>query len=468
MARDVKIDILAADKTGKAVVGAAKGFEGLANRVKAFGDEMIRSGQKTRSGLLGALTSVAATAVGVGAKIGGNLVSSIGSAVSGMGPYLQIALLVAGTIAALFAGPLIGAALAAGILLGVGAGVIGIGALIASKNPEVQAAAGKLGNTIKTVLTAATQSFVTPMAKSIERIRGFFLQIQPQLTSMFATVAPLIEPVTAAILLMVQRALPGFQQALGASVPLFNVLIAGLPKIGTALSTAFSKIASAGPGAELFLKDLIGFIADLIVSIGTVIGWLGKLYIRVNTAGEAIWKAMTTASTRASAALTFLRAAGSAAINGLSSRVRSAASAVRSALATLSAAARGGVGPFAAMASGIAAAFNRAVSAARAAANAVRSAVNAIKSAANAAKGATSGIGGIVGRLFTGQPGSFMPAYAGGPSFAASGRGSTEAPREISVNSTLSIDGPGLERYFRYVVRSEIDEAGRRAKVGRR
>lgn len=259
---------------------------------------------------------------------------SLASALSS-NPYVAAAgiALAVGIVAV--AAPAIGAGLAAALAAGAGLGVIAGGILLIKDDPLVKKAAGELGRTlfdvdteeIKTrykaaqdALTAALRSgnrdrikearanlaavqkeltkaeefnrknfslkdaagpLIQPVVNSLKIFQDAAQRIIPKIGEMFATLDPAIEPLAQGLVGLVEKALPGFQKLIEASVPILGVLAEHLPILGEAFSMFFSDVAGGEEGASQFLGDFLKWLAGFIVMTGKLIMWLSKAYVYV-------------------------------------------------------------------------------------------------------------------------------------------------------------------------------------------
>lgn len=435
MARNVEIDVIANDKTASAIRGASKNFDGLRKKVRETSDEGSSMGRKLASGFGSALTSLP-----------GMLVSVIGTAGT------------AGVAAAVAVGPLIGAALVAGILGALSVGLIGIGFLIVKSNPRIQKAMESTKKVIGNTLKDAAAPLIPEFEKAITFIGTAFKGAGPQLKEMFTAVKPLIMPLTQAFTELAKNALPGVITGLKASVPIILKIAEKAPAMGTAISKFFTIIAQYGPQAA----DLIGRVMDaitwLIPVIARVIGWITSFYSTMINAWRSIINAVRTGVSNASASFNAFIAAAGRAKDGVVSRFNSLVAVVRSIPGRIRSA-LGNLG-------GLLVAAGRALI--QGLINGINAMLGRVRSAIASVKSAVSGLGGIL--PFGGAPGGFQFAFAGGPGFAAgTGFGRTEPPRPITnVDVAVQIDGQSLDARTRTIVRGELNAQAHRARVGRR
>lgn len=177
--RDVKIDIIAEDNTGRATRSAAKNFE-----------KLERDTNKVLKGI-----------AEFGSDIAGSLGSTVSKAVTAAGPEVSAAIggvLVAGAVAA---APFIGAAITGAIIGGIGLGGVVGGFVLAAQDERVKSAFGAMKEDIGNQLKDAAEPFVDTSIRGIDQIgraiKGInFKQIFGDSAQ---NTAPLIDGITRAV-----------------------------------------------------------------------------------------------------------------------------------------------------------------------------------------------------------------------------------------------------------------------------
>jgi hypothetical protein len=212
------------------------------------------------------------TSAGVsgGNKMVSGITQSLESSASEIVPYLAIA--------AAAAAPAIGAAINAGVLLGLGGGGIAAGIALAARDPEVAGAGKAVGQHVLEGLTQAAESFKEPVINSVNILGSAFDRLQPRIQAIFSGLAPHVEQLATGIAGLFDRIGPGLQQAFTAAGPILDTLSAELPRLGSAMSSFFSSIAAGGPGATIFFRDLLVAVEGSLIGIGKLIEGLSKLY----------------------------------------------------------------------------------------------------------------------------------------------------------------------------------------------
>jgi hypothetical protein len=218
----------------------------------------------------------------------------LGSAMGSLPPMVSGPVAIAGAAIGLALAAAIGAAVAAGVLLAVGGGVLAAGIMQAVKDPKVGAAWKTFGERAKKALAGFSDPFKGPLIRAAKTFGDSLTRMAPTLKAMGQSMAPIIDKLAPALASMAEKALPGIQHAMEASKPLFDVLAEKAPEIGEAIGKFFDKMALAGPGAVLFLKDFIGWVIWLIGTLGNVILALSKIYEAVHSMWSSIKIAFAT------------------------------------------------------------------------------------------------------------------------------------------------------------------------------
>lgn len=261
---------------------------------------------------------------------------TLGSVLSGhlptifSNPYVLGAAATAGALMA----PAIGAGIAGGLIGGAGLGAIAGGLMLVADRPEIKKAATSLKNRFMDidttdleaqVLAAQERLAMARKSKNKDAIReakrdlrvlqadldkaqaynekNFSLKdaagplIQPAITAigifekaadriipklgkMFAQLdsSGAIQALATGLVGLVENALPGMMKLVEASGPFLVSLGPGLEELGAGIGFFAEQIALAGPDAQVFFRDLLGFLAGQIAMWGTIIRFLSKAY----------------------------------------------------------------------------------------------------------------------------------------------------------------------------------------------
>lgn len=124
----------------------------------------------------------------------------------------------------------------------------------------------------------ASPSFTQPLSDSIATLKAGFISLEPAIGQTFAAIAPAIAPLTTAFVAFVQGAMPGFLQMVTAATPFLITLTEKAAPFGAAMSQFFKDMATAEPGALVFMQDMIVFLADFLRASGATIIGLSTMY----------------------------------------------------------------------------------------------------------------------------------------------------------------------------------------------
>lgn len=225
-----------------------------------------------------------------GKEAGDGFATSMSDALSS-NPILAIGI----TAAVLAAVPAAGAALSNAILLGTGgAGLVG-GLVLAAKNPAVKAAYGEVGHSILSSLEHDATVLVQPMLYAARIVQDAFSRIEPGIGRIFQMLEPVVTRLATGFGGFLEKAMPGIEKAVSASIPLFNTLGAMLPGLGKVVGQALADLADDAPhiahdlvylvniaeGALLVTTKIVGFLADafdwLIHAVANVVHFLASV-----------------------------------------------------------------------------------------------------------------------------------------------------------------------------------------------
>jgi hypothetical protein len=250
--------------------GAGSGGRGLPGRTGEAGKDAEKEGRS-----IGDRMGRAAAGGFLDAFTGG--FRGLGSLVTA-NPVFGTAAIAIGIGLAVVAAPAFGAAFAAALIGGAGLGVIGLGAFLLKDDPQIKAAAGKLGKTASSTFKGAAQPLVEPFVNSMAILENLLVKIGPDLTEMFTAIAPAIVPLTRGFAGFVEGALPGFLELIKAATPFLMDLENSLPLFGEHIGKFLSIIADAGPGATAFFNDFLNLLGILLVAFGHFINVLAGMY----------------------------------------------------------------------------------------------------------------------------------------------------------------------------------------------
>jgi hypothetical protein len=184
--------------------------------------------------------------------------------------------------------PVIGAALSAAILTGLGLTGLAAGIALTIGDPQIKVAGKQLSGEIGMWLEdTAVAHFREPMLESMALLGAGFEKLEPRIQRVFAGLAPELEGLTDGLVQMADRAGPGLERAFAASVPLVRTLANDLPALGDAVSGMFDSFARSEPGAERFLHFFLTWLDGALRGVGYLTEGLSKIF-EVLTSGAGL------------------------------------------------------------------------------------------------------------------------------------------------------------------------------------
>jgi len=244
--------------------------------------KLFKSGDELKDleGLRKRLVSWAGDA---GQQGGQSFFKSFAASFEGAGQYMIPGLIAAGIAVS----PLIGAAINAALLSGVGLGGVALGIVGQIHDPRVQAAAGDFAHRFGAELRHDTAAFADPIIAGLATI-GDALRRALSSTD-FAGLAQTVGPLARGIAGLVEEMGPGMSEALRAARPLLIELAHLLPGIGQALTFMFHQMAASAEGTREGLRTLIFLIMGILGAIGLLLRVLATGYewfIKIGTAAS--------------------------------------------------------------------------------------------------------------------------------------------------------------------------------------
>lgn len=224
--------------------------------------------------------------------------------------------------------PAIASAIASGLLLALGGGVIALGIAAALRDPVIAGAAEELGAKFGELFSKFGEAFRGPLATVMERIAAFLTEIEPVVLHLAEVFAPIVEQLGISLVGALQNAIPGIVEAIEAAAPLLETLANKMPAIGQAVGDFFRYIADSGPEANQFFADLLDLIIWIIPKIGRLIEVIADWYGFTRRGIKAIigffgdlWDAIRSGISRARGFLRTLLNSVNAVINPIQSIV---------------------------------------------------------------------------------------------------------------------------------------------------
>lgn len=213
---------------------------------------------------------------GGGKKAGSSFADSFKAAFDGGLKDPKMAAVVVGLAAN--AAPAIAAVLNAGILAGLGGGAIAVGLATAAKDPRVAKAGSDLSTNFLQTMTSATEPFVEPMIRGLNRLQSTVTDIGPDLHDVFAGLAPSVDKLFAGVDGLVRKALPGLKKGLEGAAPVLDAISAGLPAMGKAIGDFFAIMATDSKRMAGDMKILMGATSGAIFATAVAVKFLSTVF----------------------------------------------------------------------------------------------------------------------------------------------------------------------------------------------
>lgn len=190
-------------------------------------------------------------------------------------PMQAKAAIVGGILLAL---PLISGALATAVSGAIGAGVAGLGILLAFQFEEVQTKAIGIFTDLREFLAKVAQPFVAETLAGLDRIGLAFMDWGPQLRRIFAIGADFVEPLERGILGALDKFIGSISKIAPKLLPFVDELSDGFEIISESLGDFLEILASTGEDGQVAFRDLIHLTSDFIINLAYLIKALAEVY----------------------------------------------------------------------------------------------------------------------------------------------------------------------------------------------
>ena len=276
----------ALDDLGTTMEGLDKKIEDQKAHVRELGAEYARTGDKdvfaalrNSRGALANLTSVRKelTDLGdAGDEVGPKLAKSLKDAGKKGGDGLYAGMLegkaqmmIAGVgLAAVFAGSLNAALMAAGA-----GGAVGLGALLLKEEPKVIDSAMRMATAVKATLADAAAPMIGPFVDVLGQIQSRMGHLGPTLRETFSAAAPLVEKLVDTLFGLVEGVLPAFNRMVGSSGPVLDALAVGAASVGETVGEMLDIMTADPQKAAESLTALI----QTVNALGLVVAWTFRI-----------------------------------------------------------------------------------------------------------------------------------------------------------------------------------------------
>lgn len=288
MANEVQITIKAKDDTSGAFASVKRNATGLNAVFDSVSSAADKSFSKIKDSLNKALSGGGNDSSAMGRKVGTELVGGMATAVvsgasevgnamtrvmsgaaSGavstpvIGPIITAGLIAALVAAAVIVGPIVGAALGGAIVLGFGAGLVGLGAVLLLQNEKLKAEFSKTWTEIKSIMTEAFQPLIPVLRTVMDVAKGLAKEFAPVIKSAMELAKGPLQSFVKDLGKSFSELKPSIEPMMKAFTDLLNVIGPQLPGIFSQVSEAISGLAVAVSAN----KDGIGLIFTTLLQL---------------------------------------------------------------------------------------------------------------------------------------------------------------------------------------------------------
>lgn len=204
------------------------------------------------------------------------IIDALDDGLSGLPAEIKVAL--GAALVALL--PVIGAAISAVVTTAVVGAFGALGFVIAAQFQVVEDAWGGVLATLMNVLNTSGSAFVQPVLNAFGLIQERAVKLESWFKEIFATAAQFVEPLTNALLNLVEGLLPGLLEALQNSTGILFELQTAFGNLGKVIGEALAVITSSDYGDDA-LRDLIFVLGAVILSAAWFLRVLTEIYGRL-------------------------------------------------------------------------------------------------------------------------------------------------------------------------------------------
>jgi len=184
--------------------------------------------------------------------------------------------------------PFISAALAGATAAALGAGLAGVGTLLAFQYDEVEEAGLHLADSLREDLVGAAEPFVDVLIGSFRFIEQSVEALKPRLERIFATSSTFVGPLVEGLVDAFDFITESFDAVASNLKPFVKELANGFAVIGDAIGQSLEILVNTGEEGEQGLRDLLYAAGLLLVTFARIVAALTELYGVVRDISEAV------------------------------------------------------------------------------------------------------------------------------------------------------------------------------------
>lgn len=219
--------------------------------------------------------------VGEGANIWASITSALAGALDDGISALPKEVKAALVTAILAASPLIVGGLGAAVTAGVGLGVAAIGVALATQFEAVQARWRTFSLSLRQIFVSSAGAFQDVLLRVMDTVESRFMQLAPMLTAIFSTGSTFLEPFVNRLLDAIQVFLSYLEGSIGDVGDFVDELGKGLIAVANAAGMALQILASTGEDGKRALRDLIAAFNSAIIVTAAFVALLTEIYGKI-------------------------------------------------------------------------------------------------------------------------------------------------------------------------------------------
>jgi hypothetical protein len=189
---------------------------------------------------------------------------------------------------ALLAMPFLSAAIAGATTAALGAGLAGLGTLLAFQYTEVEEAGFKLADKLRMELVGAAEPFVNVLRSSFQFLENRIEGLRPRLDRIFSTASTFVGPLIEGLADAFDFITESFDNIGDGMKPFVKELANGFAILGIAIGDSLEILASTGEDGVEGLRDLFYAAAQLIGGFARLLQILTWVYGRLRDIADVV------------------------------------------------------------------------------------------------------------------------------------------------------------------------------------
>ncbi len=213
-----------------------------------------------------------------GAKGAASFVMGLSDGLKAQHPAVQAAVYGSLLVAALAAGPFLGATLAGGVIAGFGAGIVGIGVAAAVQSDRVKSIWADLWDEIVAGTRARSGAIEVVLMNTAQRAKTIFSRVSVDVAGALNDVAPGFEKLLDGLLQSIEKFAPALRPIADAASAVFGDLGERLPGIISEIADSFTSLASSVEKNPEALGDFLAAVGEIVEVGAEFLGFLNDMH----------------------------------------------------------------------------------------------------------------------------------------------------------------------------------------------